>query len=107
VSDLMRIPLEGGGFLYVELAEEEPGIRRAARTDGVVEAAAGSLEKALVTITSTAKAALDAVRGLKPEEVEVEFGVRLNAQLGAVIAKTGLHGHMRVKLVWRSEPEQE
>lgn len=99
----MRIPLDSGEHLYVELSNDEPGIRRASRSDGVIDATAGSLEKALGTIVATAKAALDTLRGLQPEEVEVEFGVLLNAQVGAVIAKTGVSGHMRVKLVWKSD----
>ena len=35
-----------------------------------------------------------------PEQVEVEFGVRLNAEAGAVIARTQAEGHLQVKLTW-------
>ncbi|MFE2032629.1 CU044_2847 family protein [Streptomyces scopuliridis] len=37
---------------------------------------------------------------LKPDGVELEFGVKLMAEAGAVIAKTSAEGHMTVKLSW-------
>ena len=33
-------------------------------------------------------------------EREIEFGVKLNAAAGAVIAKTSAEGHLTVKLTW-------
>ncbi len=38
----------------------------------------------------------------QPDEVEITFGVRMDAQVGAVIAKTGIAGNFEVKLTWRS-----
>jgi hypothetical protein len=32
----------------------------------------------------------------------VEFGIRLNAAAGAVIARTQAEGHLQVKLTWTS-----
>jgi hypothetical protein len=36
----------------------------------------------------------------QPEQVEVEFGIRLNAAAGAVIAPTEAEGHLQLKLTW-------
>jgi hypothetical protein len=102
MDQLMRISLEGGGELYVELADDEPGVRRASRSDDVVDAAVESYEQRLGPITKAARATLGALREVKPDEVELEFGVRLNAAAGVVIAKTGGEGHLRVKLLWRN-----
>jgi len=33
----------------------------------------------------------------------VEFGVRLTAEAGAVIAKSSVEGHLTVKLTWRDD----
>jgi Trypsin-co-occurring domain 1 len=38
----------------------------------------------------------------RPDDLEVEFGVRLNAEAGAVIAKTQAEGHLKVELAWRA-----
>ena len=41
---------------------------------------------------------------LDPDGVEVAFGVKFNAEAGAVIANTSAGGHLAVKLTWsRSE----
>ena len=42
-------------------------------------------------------------RDLGPDEVELKFGVKLDAQAGAVIARTGLQGQFEVKLKWVRE----
>jgi hypothetical protein len=36
----------------------------------------------------------------KTDEVEIEFGVKLNAEAGAIIAKTGMEGHFQVTVRW-------
>jgi hypothetical protein len=36
----------------------------------------------------------------KPEEVQITFGVKPDAQAGAVIARTGMQGHFEVKVKW-------
>lgn len=38
----------------------------------------------------------------RPDEITVELGVRLNASVGAVIARSESEGHLTVTLVWRS-----
>ena len=47
-----------------------------------------------------AQAALDAMSKLSPETVEVEFGIKLAGEAGALIAKTSAEGHFAVKLSW-------
>ncbi|WP_304364726.1 CU044_2847 family protein, partial [Streptomyces viridosporus] len=37
---------------------------------------------------------------LKPDTVELEFGVKLTAEAGAIIAKGSAEGHLVVKLSW-------
>jgi hypothetical protein len=37
-----------------------------------------------------------------PSTVELEFGVKFSVEAGAVIARTGVEGHLKVKVVWES-----
>jgi Trypsin-co-occurring domain 1 len=92
----------GGGTVLVEVADDEPGIERAARVDDVVVKARGSLESAMDQVRAMANATLVKLEDLarQPEQVEVEFGIRLNAEAGAVIARTQAEGHLQVKLTW-------
>jgi hypothetical protein len=100
MEEVVRFELEGGGEVFVEIQDDAPGVRRAARDDrGFVEAGA-KLEKALETVRPTAERVLDAVRDLAPDQKEIEFGIKLNVEVGAVIAKTAAEGHFTVKLTW-------
>ena len=71
--------------------------------------AAGKFEDAFRNVREAAESALAALRGgdLNPDAVELEFGVKLNAAAGAVIAKTSVEGHLKVKMTWgRPRPEE-
>jgi hypothetical protein len=41
-------------------------------------------------------------QGLSPDGIEIEFGIKLSWELGAVLAKTDTEGHFQVKLSWSS-----
>ncbi|WP_158884670.1 CU044_2847 family protein [Amycolatopsis anabasis] len=99
MTEFVRFALEEGGSVLVEV-EEEPGLARASRASGVVRQASASFERALHEVRSAATAALAQFREMGPDEVELKFGVKLDAQAGAVIAKTGLQGQFEIKLKW-------
>ena len=82
-------------------------VERVARDDDrLVPRIAKRLDSALDLIQPTVIAVarqLDALKGPKvrqPRAVEVQFGVRLNAEVGAVIAKTQTEAHFMVTLTW-------
>jgi hypothetical protein len=43
----------------------------------------------------------------RPEAVEVQFGLRLNAEAGAVIARTQAEGHLQITLSWVNSRPQD
>jgi Trypsin-co-occurring domain 1 len=102
VTELVRFTLDGGGAVTVEL-DEEPGIAPAGRGN-VLREAKSSFEKALVEVRDAATAALGEFQRMtrRPDAVEIKFGVKLDAQAGAVIAKTGVQGQFEVKLTWQA-----
>ena len=99
MPDFVRFPLADGGSVLVEV-EVEPGLERASAPSGVLRKATTTFEHALGEVRAAAGAALAQFRGLGPDEVELKFGVKLDAQAGAVIARTGLQGQFEVKLKW-------
>lgn len=105
MPDFVRFPLADGGSVVVEV-EVEPGLERASVPSGVLRKATTTFEHALSEVRAAAGAALAQFRDLGPDEVELKFGVKLDAQAGAVIARTGLQGQFEVKLKWvRGEAE--
>jgi hypothetical protein len=102
VTELARFELQQGGDVVVEV-DTGPATARVSRRDDLVLDAKVSFERALGAVKDAASAALGQFQAMarKPDEVEIKFGVKLSAEAGAVIAKTGLEGQFEVKLKWK------
>lgn len=108
--NLLRMPLDGGGWILVE--EDDKGDRGpipagqgpipAGRVGDLITDGTRTLREAMEPVTRASRTVLEELRKATPDEVEVEFGVELKAESGAVIAKTGGGCHLTVKLTWRS-----
>jgi len=101
---VVEFPIEGAGSLLVEVEEQEiAGPRPAGVGDGAVERAAIGLEQAIAKVRPLAEALLRELGSLtrQPDEVTVEFGIKLNAAAGIVIANTAVEGNCQVKLAWK------
>lgn len=77
--------------------------------DDVPARATRTFEGALDGVRAAADSALRVFRdgSLKPDSVELEFGVTLSAEVGAVIAKGSGEGHLVVRLSWSPTPGQD
>ncbi|BCM66713.1 CU044_2847 family protein [Streptomyces tricolor] len=110
MDGLVEFRTEDGALVVVEGAgTTRSGARLVSRGDGPAQAAR-TFEGALDGVRAAATAALRVFRdgSLRPDAVEIEFGVRLSAEAGAVIAKGSAEGHLLVKLSWApgQQPEQ-
>src|SRR4051794_12315062 len=87
---LVEFPLEGGGSILVETDEPsvEGGVVRAGREGEVAEKAGCTFQEALSKVTPAAHAIITRLRGLSdpPDQVGVEFGLKLSAAAGAIVA---------------------
>ncbi|MFE2748225.1 CU044_2847 family protein [Streptomyces scopuliridis] len=101
MTALMEFTTDSGATVVVEVDRDTPGARPVARGNSLAQAGR-TFGEALQGIRSAAESALAVFRdgSLKPDGVELEFGVKLMAEAGAVIAKTSAEGHMTVKLSW-------
>ncbi|WP_433545129.1 CU044_2847 family protein [Streptomyces sp. CA-294286] len=101
----MRFETADGAEVVVEVDRVAPGAKLVARGSNRLAQAGETFDGALQGIRSAADAALRVFREgpLRPDGVELEFGVKLTGEAGAVIAKTAVEGHITVKLSWSSE----
>jgi hypothetical protein len=107
VSELVSFPVDAENAVLVEVDLDEPEIGPASRAGDVIRSATTSFDGALANVRTAAAVALANFRDMdvRPDEIQLEFGLKLNAQAGAVIAKTSLDGHLQVTLTWRrTEP---
>jgi hypothetical protein len=103
VTEQVRFKLASGGSVVAEM-DEVPGVSRAGRQDALITAQR-TLEGALTEVRDAAAATIAQFQDMarKPDEVEIEFGVKLNAEAGAIIARTGMEGHFQVTVRWSRE----
>jgi hypothetical protein len=104
---LIEVPVDGGGRLVVQVAEQDlPGglVLASLRPGEIVARAQESLEKALAQVRPAVRAVLDQMTALGPDEIAVEFGVLLGAGADIVIAKGTSEVHFTVGLTW-NRPE--
>ncbi len=101
---LIEFPLQSGDSMIVEVDEPEPegGVVKAARPGEIVARAKETLEDALDKIQPAAQAIIAKLRGLHdaPDEIGVEFGIKLSAEAGAFIASAGIEANYKVTLKW-------
>jgi hypothetical protein len=100
MPELVRFPLEDGGWAVAQL-DDATGVMRAARGADGIFTAGTTFDAVMAQIRGVADTALRGLRDslAKPDEIEIEFGVALNAQAGAVMGNLG--AHLQVRLSWK------
>ena len=103
MKQLIEFPIQDGGALLVEVDAPMPdGVVKATRPGEVVAKAKETLEEALDKIKPASEAIITRLRGLRdaPDEIGVEFGIKLSAEAGAFIASAGVEANYKVTLKW-------
>ncbi|WP_232626926.1 CU044_2847 family protein [Streptomyces alfalfae] len=103
MTELMRWESDEGPVV-VEVDSGDPGVRSVSRRGehDEIHDVEGRFESALHNVRGAAMSALRTFRerSLDPDAIELEFGVKLSAAAGAVIARTAAEGHLTVRLSW-------
>ncbi|QXJ21246.1 hypothetical protein AGRA3207_002083 [Actinomadura graeca] len=105
VTELQRWDTDSG-TIVVEGDDEMVGFAPVVRNPGEVARVVNvRFEEALKTFRDSAASALTVFRddALRPDEIEIEFGLKLNAEAGAVLAKAAAEGHLKVTLRWAKD----
>lgn len=95
--DQVGYTLDDGTVVSFEL---DPGVGfQPAGGDGI----AGKLADAVAPVVAGAKVLLDKAREAKPDEVAVQFAVKVTGGANWLIARSTVEGNFQVTLTWRSE----
>ena len=108
-----RQPIDGQEYsILVEVDEPRKvsragydyGAQRSAASDRIIAGARNVFDDGLKLIQTTAKAVVTRIGELseasRPDEVEVEFAIKLDAEAGAFIAKSSAEAQLTVTLKW-------
>src|SRR5947209_8890368 len=106
MSGVMEVPLAKGGSVLVEVQGSPDGPALRGRRDAAsIATASEPLEQLLGAIAPIAQALVAPLQtsAHSPHEIEVEFGVKLNAEAKVIIARASAEANFRVLLRW-SQP---
>ncbi|WP_348267831.1 CU044_2847 family protein [Edaphobacter paludis] len=108
MSVLARFTLSDGGFVLAEVDDSSPStktMRGGPAGTGLFVESTETFQTAIGQVKNAAEAMVDGLRSLvKPaDELTLEFGVKLTAEAGAVIAKASTDAHFTVTLKWKSD----
>lgn len=97
---LVQFELDDGTPIFVEIEDQE-GRQRVGRGEAAVEKAQSRFTEAIARVKPAAEAVLNAFREFNtPQEIALEFGIKFNAQAGAIIASVDSEATFKVSLKW-------
>ena len=102
---LVEFPLQEGGSVVVQIDEPDlGGTVRAARGDSL-EQAKDTLEDALSKVLPAARSVVERLQVMRPNEIEVTFGISLSFKAGAFIT-AGTDANFGVTVHWTGNTDQ-
>jgi len=103
-NKIVEYKLESGGSVFIEVEETEldRGRSPVSKKSGVPEEATKEFEKALDGVKPAADLILQKLQNFtsKPDNIEIDFGIKMSAEAGAIIATTAVEANFTVKLSW-------
>jgi Trypsin-co-occurring domain 1 len=106
MTQLLEFKNEQGGSVLVEVEEPRGPVTRGGRAVEAVVEAGESLEQLLARLGPAIRGIVVQLRETAewPDEVELEFGVKLSADSNVIIARAGGEANFRIALKWSREP---
>jgi Trypsin-co-occurring domain 1 len=105
VSLFVELPLEEGGTVLVEVDDSRRPVTRGGAPSDVVTRTGETLEHVLGRLGPAVRGIVSELRTTAawPNEVEIEFAVKLSTDANVIIARTGGEANFRVVLRWSGE----
>ena len=99
---MQEILIDKSAPILVEVESKSGVVLAAQKTKQIQKESAHAITSAMDTIYNTATRINNTIEALpvKPSQVEVEFGIKLVAETGAIIAKASGEVNFKVKLAW-------
>jgi hypothetical protein len=103
MTAVVRFENAEGHAILVETTDDAYGMEQVSHGDGVVVEAAQRIEDVLAGVRPAIRSLVRMLEEFAPQTHEVEFGIKLNAEAGVIVAKTAAEGHFTVKLTWQRD----
>jgi len=107
MTKLLEAKLDNGDIIRIEVESTAltGGIVEASRSEDITKKANDVLYAAMDTIKATSTLLVETVQGLNlvPDEIQIKFGVKIDFEAGAMVAKVGTEAQYDVTLIWKQD----
>ena len=106
MSQLVRMDLAEGGSVLVEVVDTDSGpLTRGGRAGQLVTDAGATLDSALDQLGPVVRGVVTKLREAAdwPDEVTVEFSIKLSADANVIIARTAGEANFKISMRWSRE----
>lgn len=100
MAQLVKMPLEDGGEILIEVADGHGAIPVSG--NGKVVQASETVQKAMGNIRAAAEAVLGELRAMAhpPSKVDVQFGIKVTGEANLAVAKSAGEANFNVTIEW-------
>jgi len=111
MKQLIEFRSDDDSLIWIEVDEPEAegGTERAGRFGDAVEKvkAKVTFDQALNQVCIGTEKVIKRLRSLsdRPDEIEIEFGFKMNSEIGASIAKISTEGNYKVTMRWQEKKQ--
>ena len=99
---LLELDVADGGSILVEVDEPEGPLTRGGRQGDMITKAGETLEQVLGQLGPVLQGMVTQIRANAewPDEVQIEFAVKLSADANVIVARSGAEANFRIALKW-------
>jgi len=103
MTRMIEVPLDNGESVRIEVTDDSGAIDRVGRGRDALDASAATLQRALAQVRPAAEAVLESMREMPEaaDKIAVQFGVKITAEAGAVIARAATEANFSVTVEWK------
>ena len=101
---VIKFPTESQEIIYAEIFTDDEGVIRASNFNEEAESSSRSFEQAVEVLRTITKSILRVVsqQEHRPDDFEIELGLRLDSKMGAVISAKPADANIIVKMHWNA-----
>jgi hypothetical protein len=112
VSKYLEFPLEGGGSILIEAADEptrtSAGFLRDGDSHAGADKAQQSFDASVEAVRRSANLLVSKLRELTPDELQVNFNLKASGEMGGLtVGKSGADANYSVMLKWQKTPAKD
>jgi len=103
-KQIVQFDMDDDTLVYVEVEEKPGGPRLVSNKPSEVAQAQSKFTDALKYLEPATRAVLNTLQNVnQPDEIKLEFGIKFDGKVGAILASASTEANFRFSLIWKKE----